>query len=234
MAGGLTSQPVMPRLRLRMHSRSQPGRKVLGASVVLGLLLSQPGHALGYLARYGPSSFAIESQGVHAYFPSTIHLSLGLLATLALVVAGLLGFGRLALGKALGLRRTSTPSPTEIILVLLVVQVNVFAFQELAEAASGGAALNGAWLFNLALFALAGQVPVAVIAGLLIAWCSVHLEASLNGLRESWRLPVLAPKPVVAAAQAAPRPVRASALAETFPQALAKRGPPLVIALSYS
>ncbi len=198
----------------------------MGATILIGLVLSQPGHALGYFALHGWRSFAIQSQGAHAYFPLAIDFSLGLLATLALLTAAALGLGRLALGSALGLKRGRAVSPIDLIVVLAIVQLNVFFFQELAEAQAVGQVTDGAWLVNCVCVAAAGQLPIAILAGLLIAWCSVGLSAALTVLR--WALAVIRRKPnrtlngaTIAGAR---NPI--ATLAQSFPAAFRKRGPP--------
>ena len=214
-----------------MPRRPQASPRLLGITALLGLVLSQPGHALGYFAQYGPQSFGIQSQGAHAYFPTTINLSVGLLTTLVLAAAVVVGLGRLAVGKALGFRRGRVPSPVAIVLVLAIVQLNVFAFQEMVEAQAAGEVLDGQWLLTWLYLAAAGQLPVAIVAGLLIAWGSVRLEAAIGALRSSWKLLRLSPRPAVVAPGAPSRPIRPSALAETFPAALTKRGPPSHLSL---
>src|SRR5579871_1119506 len=164
-------------------ARPRPGPRLLAASLLLGLVLSQPGHALAYLWEYGRAAIAVQSQGVHAYFPTALNLSLGLVLTIALAVASILGFGRIALGTALGFKRSRMPAPTELLAVMAIVQVNVFVFQELAEAQAGHQLIDAAWILHTLLLGVAGQLPVAIAGALALAWCSVGLEAAVGALR---------------------------------------------------
>jgi hypothetical protein len=208
------------------QKRPHPGRRLLAATVLLGLVLSQPGHALGYFAAYGWRSLAIQSHGVHGYFPTAIHFSVGLLVTVLLATASLLGLGRLALGSALGLKRERAASPLELIFVLAVVQFNVYFLQELTEALAAHQFLGGAWLLTTLWIGLIGQLPVALLAALLLAWCSVRLHAAITALR--WALAAIRCSPPLAANDAPPvSSPRAADLAKTFPAAFRKRGPPL-------
>lgn len=124
--------------RLVKVLRARPSRRLIAGALLLGLLMSQPGHALGYLVIHGSRSLVTQFQGAHAYFPAALHLSLELLITLGLLVASMLAVGRLALGRAFGLERGAAVDSRDLVLVLAGVQLNVFAFQELAEALATG------------------------------------------------------------------------------------------------
>lgn len=207
------------------QTRPHPGRRLLGATILLGLVLSQPGHALGYFAAYGWRSLAIQSHGIHAYFPTAIHFSVGLLVTLLLAAAALLGLGRLAVGSALGLKRDRAASPVELIFVLVIVQFNAYFLQELTEALAAHQFVDGAWLLTALWIGLVGQLPIAILAALLLAWCSVRLRAAITALR--WALVTIPCSPPRAANAAHPvSGPPAADLAKTFPAAFRKRGPP--------
>ncbi len=206
-------------------SRPRPGPRVLAAGVLLALVLSQPGHALAYLWEYGGNAFAIQSQGVHGYFPAALNISLGLVVTLALGIIAVLGLARVAIGTALGFKRSRMPSPAELIAVMLIVQVNVFVFQELAEAQAAREFIDAGWLLHTGLLAVAGQAPVAIAGALGLAWCSVRLEAAVGALRSIALVRISAPAqaPVLITCT---QPADVIRLETVYPAAFAKRGPP--------
>ncbi len=207
-------------------SGRQPSSKLLAGALLLGLLLSQPGHALGYLVEYGSRSFALESQGVHAYFPTAINLSFELLATIGVVTGAVLGLGRLAVGKALGLESERRVRAVDLILVLAIVQVNAFMFQELTETLAAHAALDTQWLLATLVGAVCGQLPVAVAAGLLLSYCAVRLRVAIQALRQAHALVTWSPVPLqFAPAAFTPSPCPGF-LARACPLAFRKRGPP--------
>ena len=210
-----------------IQTRPHPGRRLLASGILLGLVLSQPGHALGHFAAYGWRSLAMQSRGVHAYFPIAIHLSLGLVITLVLGAAALLGLGRLAVGSALGLKRGRTVSPfEELAFVLVVVQFNVYFFQELIEAQLAHQVVGGTWLLTTLWTGFVGQLPIAILAAGLLAWCSVRLHTALSALR--WALVgVRCSAPLAAIGGQPVGGSPAACLAVIFPAAFRKRGPPL-------
>lgn len=196
----------------------------MATAVLLGVLLSQPGHALGYVVLFGSRSFAMQSHGAHAYFPTTFHLSFELLTTVALAVAAILGLGRLALGRSLGLQAGPCADPRDLILVLGAVQLNVFAFQELTEVLAAGLSADTHWLAMTALGAIAGQLPVAVVGGLLLAWCSTRLRVALDALRRADVALVATPNlsPAAVTGRGRPKPIEAAVVRAP----IRKRGPP--------
>jgi hypothetical protein len=209
-----------------VSSARRPGRKLLAGALLLGLLLSQPGHALGYLVEYGSRSFALQSQGVHAYFPTAIHLSFELLATIGVVAGAVLGLGRLAVGRALGLESERRLRAIDLILVLAIVQVNAFFFQEVTETLAAHAALDTQWLLATLVGAATGQLPIAIAAGLLLSYCAVRLRVAIQALRHAPSLVVWSPDPLQLAPVSFATSARSSFLAQACPLAFRKRGPP--------
>jgi hypothetical protein len=202
--------------------------RYLFAAALLGALLSQPGHLVGYLGHYGWRGLAIEGQGVHGYFPSLLSTSIALLGGIAL--AALLGVAaaRLVIGRALGRRRARGVPFTQLLLVLLLIQLNLYAVQEMLELEAVGRALTPAGLAGIAAWGLVGQVPPAILAAVALALLSSPLLAVFAALRSPFtrsRAPVFRLSAPLLAAVFAEAPI-AALQGQRFPVARPRRGPP--------
>jgi hypothetical protein len=197
--------------------------RYLWAAVVLALPVSQLGHAFAYGFRFGPAAAAIESQGIHAYFPALIHASAGILGLLLVVGLLTLAILRLLLRVALGLRPGEGWPLLRVTAVLLAVQVAIFFGQETIEAVAAGEPPPN--LGNLVWLGLLGQLPAACLTGLALNWISTALETAFRELRSS-RAEQLSGPPAAAEVTLVGFPDLAGILAETASSAFTKRGPP--------
>src|ERR1700730_482357 len=94
--------------------------RYLFLAAILGLLLSQPGHALTYLLRYGSRGLTLQTQGVHGYFPTVMRLSWVLIGLLLIGSLFVISAGRLALGHALARQRMAGVGPGRLFLVVAI------------------------------------------------------------------------------------------------------------------
>lgn len=198
-------------------------QRYVWVAVLLALPVSQFGHAFAYGFRFGPAAVAIESQGVHAYFPALIHASAGILGLLLVASLLTLAIVRLVLGVALGLRPGEGWPLLRVAAVLLAVQLAIFFGQETLEAVA--ASQPPPDLGNLVWLGLMGQLPAACLAGLALNWISTRLEAAVRELRRSQRVALPGP-PVPAEVALVVVSDLAAMLAESAPSAFTKRGPP--------
>jgi len=199
---------------------------LLGA-VALAFPLSQLGHQVAYLVRYGTDGLAYQSRSVHAYFPDMIKASGALLGLLALAVVLVLGAARVvrggrSAGTAATMRRGV--SCREALAFLLCIQLQLFLTQEIMEMVAAGQHVG---LLDLpVLWGLVGQLPVALLAALAVSWLSGRLVAAVRELRLA-RSPRRRERPVLLV-QVWVEPARAALLSATAPATLGKRGPPPV------
>jgi hypothetical protein len=186
--------------------------------------LSQLGHILVYLVRYGLAGSFHESHGAHAYFPSIAKASAGLVGLLVLVAVALVGLARLVGARRVtGQRRSPAAALPELVAVLLPLQLAIFIAQETIELLAAGH-LTGLGDVPL-LWGLAGQLPVALLAAIFLRWASIAVERAIDRLRFSLDL-VVAPRSLAAPLAAAPVPVVSWAAAADGSMAGRKRGPP--------
>jgi hypothetical protein len=192
-------------------------------AAALALPLSQLGHLLAYLLRYGPAGLARESFGAHTYFPSVAGTSVGLLGLLVLAAVAVVGLARLVESRrSPGRQRSPRLALAELVAVLLPLQLAIFTAQETAELALAGH-LNGLGDLPL-LWGLAGQVPVACLGALFLRWASVAVEDAIGRLH-FWLDLAVAPAPLLARPAVAPLPVLGPLSADGR-MAGRKRGPP--------
>jgi hypothetical protein len=200
------------------------GARYLFAAALLGALLSQPGHLAAYLGHFGRRGLAIESQGVHGYFPSLLGSSLVLLGMVVLGALVVLAAGRLLRGRP---RARGVPIGA-LLLVLLLVQLNVYAVQEMLELTAGGQPLTVSALGGIAGWGLVGQLPLALTAALALSLLSSPVLTALAVLRSPFTLARrLLPEPALATTPIAwPHRLAPVRLEATYPPAFRKRGPP--------
>jgi hypothetical protein len=209
----------------------QRAARFLLAAFLLGLLLSQPGHAVAYFLQYGPRSLALETHGVHSYFPSVLGLSAAFIGAGAVGALLLLALARLLVGRALALRRGRGVSFLALFAVLALVQVDVYVGQEALEAGAVGEHFSALTMLGILGWGLLGQVPLAALAATALYWLSSPLRAALQALGSPFSR-VLRLGFIVDAARvvlSAGEPSRQIALAQAFPSAFRKRGPPRLL-----
>lgn len=145
-------------------------RKSRAALLGLAALpLSQFGHALA--TRLAGQGWA-PAAGAHAYYPALLQ-SAGAAAGAAMLAAGL----ALALARVFGgpRLRSAAGLPVPIaILGLAALQSEIYVVQELLEGSNPAAIAAGG---------LAGQVPVAVAGGIILALLSSRIGPALQRLR---------------------------------------------------
>lgn len=204
-------------------SRTQVRRRYDILAACMAVPLSQLGHLLVYLVRYGLAGSFHESHGAHAYFPSIAKASAGLVGLLVLLAVALVALARLAGARRVtGHRRASAAALPELVAVLLPLQLAIFIAQETIELLAAGR-LTGVGDVPL-LWGLAGQLPVALLAALFLRWASIAVERAIDRLR-FWLDLVVGPPTLAAPVTAAPVPVVSLAGADCS-MAGRKRGPP--------
>lgn len=151
------------------------GRRAALAVLAFGLVGSQAGHALAYQLRFGDTAQAIQSSGVHTYFPALAKTAVGA-AALALI-AGLLivGFARVVAGRRI--ETEAAPPFIRLLAALYTLQLALFAGQETAEAFINGAPASSA--AGLLLWGTVGQLPVALVGALALRWLVARLGPAL-------------------------------------------------------
>jgi len=155
------------------------GRRVWVGLLGLAVLASQAGHLLAYQLRFGAAAQHLQGSGAHAYFPALAKTGLGTLA--ALTVGGLfmVGFARIAGGRAL--RRESTSLPyLRLVAAMYTIQLAIFVAQELSESAVAGT--PGPSPTVLLLWGTLGQLPVAALAAAGLRWLLVRFRSAVQEL----------------------------------------------------
>ena len=203
--------------------RTQVRRRYDILAACMAVPLSQLGHVLSYLVRYGLGGSFHESYGAHGYFPSIAKASAGLVGLLVLVAVALVGLARLVGSTRItDQRRAQAAALSELVAVLLPLQLAIFIAQETIELLVAGRLTSlGDVPF---LWGLAGQLPVALLAALFLRWGSIAVERAIDRLR-FWLDLVVAPPTLAATVAAVPAPVVSLAGADRS-MAGRKRGPP--------
>lgn len=192
-------------------------------AICLALPISQLGHWLVYVLRFGHEAGIRQSSGAHAYFPAILESS-------AAMLSGILLGGLLVIGLArfmVGLRNERIPEGgwpvLPLLLLLLGAQLTAFAGQELLEAWVNGAAAPAAT--TLVGWGVAGQLPVALLAAFSLSWISARVQSALHRIGRGRR--------VIRLHRPGPRPpvpvlvqVVGHALLSSAPAVFSKRGPP--------
>lgn len=166
------------------------GRRV-AAGFGIAALGSQAGHILAYQLRYGPAAQQVQSSGAHAYFPSLTKTFAGLTAAAFLGCLFLVG-----LSRVLGGRRDLRDQPVALLRLaaaLYTAQLTLFVGQEIVESHAAGIA-NGPG-FELVLWGMIGQLPVALVAAVALRWLLGRVEPAVAGLTAQFVPPVRAPLP---------------------------------------
>jgi hypothetical protein len=196
-------------------------RAALVAAALAAIPSAQVGHYLAYWLRLGPAAVEVQARAEHAYYLSTLQVTLAVAGSAVLLV---LVIG--AVSRALnGLRSDEALAPRwslpALVGFLLVAQLAVFFAQEMTEALAAGVGPPDA--MSLLVFGLAGQAPVALAAGLALRILSATALGAVHRLRRGARLP----RPPASLASRPPRAAAvAVALGATSPVALLRRGPP--------
>jgi hypothetical protein len=193
------------------------------ALAIAGLAVAgaQAGHLVAYQLRYGAAAAQLESTGAHAYYPALVKTVLGAAALVVIGALLVIAAARIAEG---GQRRriAAGPSFLNLLAVLFTLQLGWYIGQELTEAMVAGVAPDSG--ANLLLWGMVGQLPVALVATLVLKWLAVRFEAAVAALRWTRVLTLAAPAMPLVIGRALPIAVPAVAL--SCPAVLVKRGPP--------
>ncbi len=152
-------------------------RRVWFALVGLAVLGSQAGHLLAYQLRFGAAAQHLQGSGPHAYFPALAKTGLGMLAALVVGALFMVGFARIAGGRALR-RDSSGPPYLRLVAAMYTIQLGIFVAQELGESALAG--IPGPSPTVLLLWGTLGQLPVAALAAAGLGWLLVRYRAALK------------------------------------------------------
>lgn len=192
--------------------------------LTIGAVGAQAGHLLAYQARFGGSALTLQRGGAHAYFLPTAGLALGAVAVPVLGALLVIAWARLFAGRRLGLQVRAGWRVLDVLPLLFALQLAIYAAQETLEALAYGT--RAPPLVDLLLWGALGQLPVAAVGAMALAWISTRLGGALAAF--DIRLAELRPLLLSpAAVLAAPHAVNlAVVLAQRAPAALVKRGPP--------
>lgn len=194
---------------------------------VLAVPMAQLGHVVSYSARYGSGAVAVQSSGVHAYFPDFLKVGTGLLAAAVLAALLIMGAGRLVLGRTLGYERRPRIPIFDLVVACVCFQLDVYIVQEVVEAFVSGQAPTLQLLATVVTFGLVGQGPLALLAALALYLLSTRLEPILEELRYALDRP-MPDAPLLAVASLPRQPFDSRRLPQVARAACATRGPPAV------
>lgn len=191
---------------------------------LVGLASAPLGHLVAYQVRFADSSAHVESSGVHAYFPLLSAAVTTALAGTLLVSLLFLAVARQAIGR----RRGLVPGPRRPVLdllpVLFTIQLAAFMVQECIEALAMGALPDP--VPAMVLWGTLGQLPVALIAAVVLSWLTARLDAAVRELR----LTASRFRPWLRPAVAAWRPAEPwNRTLDAARSACPKRGPPRLL-----
>jgi hypothetical protein len=193
---------------------------------VVVLAAGQVGHLLATELRHGPGAVALYGTGVHAYAPTLATVALG--AGGAVVLAALLVVAAAHAVRTGGRAAIVHPvrdSLMDVSAVLFAVQLAAYVAQETLEAVAGGAGLPSPG--DLVLWGCVGQLPVAVLAALVLRWLTATVEAAVAELAATAGQP-LAVRTALAPADRWPGP-RPALRRRPGGSAATGRGPPALL-----
>lgn len=195
-------------------------RRLLGFGLALGLVASQAGHLVAYRVRYGAAAEQIQSAGAHAYFPTVVKTGLGLVAAFILLTLAAIGLARLLAGRRPP--SAAAPSLLRVVALLFCLQLMCFVVQESLEMAAGAPAVTAPALL---LWGTVGQLPVAIVAALVLRWFAVRVAPAVAGVLAPASAAIrIAPQTVALVVCPAPITIPVEdPLVRTF----TRRGPPL-------
>jgi hypothetical protein len=196
-------------------------------AAALAIPLTEGGHTLAYLGRYGPQGLHLESVGAHAYFPDLLRLSACVVGLVLLVSLVLLATGRVLIGRGLGLAPTGRQAVLPLFLTAAIVQLDCYLVQETLETLLSGQPFTFGVLGSILLWGAVGQLPLAAALACAVSWLSVRLTAIGERLRQDLALCAgsLGPPPALTLCRG-PQLVPPATLGVAAGQALRKRGPP--------
>ena len=187
----------------------------------LGLVASQAGHLLVYALVHGQAAALVQSTGAHAYFPTLVKSAFGLTAIFLLLSLVTVGLARVLSGRRI--ENAPAPSFVRVVALLFCLQLSCFVVQETLEMAAGAPATSAPALI---LWGSLGQLPVAVLAALVLRWIAIRVGPAVASLLRPVTTAVrlttftvtLQPRPV---------PIEAASPIGILASRLRRRGPPL-------
>ena len=189
-----------------------------------GAMLAQAGHLLVYQVQFGSAALAIQSQGPHAYFPTLAKTSVGVAGVGLMGALLVIGASRLLTARPND--PVASPSYLPLLSTLFTVQLSCFVAQETIESLLAGSAPASA--MHLVLFGTLGQLPIAAVAALALKWIAARIETAWVSLLQEFATTTATfgwTRLILGRRDLEPQWV----LAEIYPLAYVKRGPPEVI-----
>jgi hypothetical protein len=196
------------------------------AAAALGIPLSQVGHLIAYFARDGGRALALQSQGVHSYFPGLLQLSVGLIGALGCAGLVVIGLARIVARHGQGLRASGGHPIAWLLVLSFAVQLDVYVVQETVESALSGVPFDLGLLWTIVAWGMVGQLPVAAAAAVGLHWLSARFEPALRLLLSISAARSRIRPPLAPALRRWTAPPRHAAIARVAHPALAERAPP--------
>lgn len=155
-------------------------RLVRPAIVAIVLAASQAGHLLATELRRGPRALAVDGTGVHGYVPALASVVLGLGGAAVLAALLVVAAARIVrTGGRAAIARPAGESLLNVSAALFATQLGIYVVQETLEAA-GRTGLPSPG--ELLLWGCIGQLPVAVLAAVILRWLASSFEAAVAEL----------------------------------------------------
>jgi hypothetical protein len=178
---------------------------------------------LAYELRFGGAAQQIQSTGAHAYYPTLVKTSVGVVAMAVLGALFVIGIARVVGGG--GRIKIDAGRPyLSLMAALFTVQLTLYAGQEVLEAAVAGVPADSPT--HLLLWGSLGQLPVAAAAAVALRWLLVRFESAVHEIRRALavlgKVPSIEP-PVIAVLRVSDVALLLSRVAGA---SLIKRGPP--------
>lgn len=195
--------------------------RLAALGLALGLIASQAGHLVAYQVRYGAAAEQIQGAGPHAYFPAVVKTGLGLLAAFVLLALLAIGMARLLAGRRL--ESAHAPSLLRVVALLFCLQLTCYFLQESVEIAVGAPSASAPALL---LWGTVGQLPVAVVAALVLRWLAVRLAPAMAQMLARPASAIRFATQTVALVMS-PAPIPVPIDYQRLGRAFTRRGPPL-------
>ena len=196
-------------------------RRKLASVLAVAVVGSQAGHVLAYMLRFGDTASAIQSSGVHGYFPALAKTAVGAVAMALIAALFCIGLARVVAGRRI--EKQSAPPLISLLAALYTIQLALFAAQETAEALSTGAPASSVAV--LLLWGTVGQLPVAVVGAIALRWLLARLGPALARLEAELR-PALHLLPETVALAMLPVATRTVPALDGHATLTSPRGPP--------
>lgn len=165
---------------------------------IVVLAAAQAGHLLTTELRRGPHALGLAGSGVHAYVPALATVLLGLGGAVVLAALLVVAAARaVRTGGRGAIVRPVRDSLLDLAAALFAAQLGTYLVQETLEAFVSGAGLPSPG--DLVLWGCVGQLPVAVLAALVLRWLTTNVEAAVAELTGTAGQPLAAPTALASA-----------------------------------